>query len=112
LHTYELGIYIYTIECLFGQKKASGIAIRKKKKQKRETNKRRRQAIEPLENMNNNAENGVILVGEDKSSFNVFNDKESEVVNILARKCGKLLTQKSDRNLPRTYFPSGIKMRV
>jgi hypothetical protein len=89
-------------------KKASGIAIRKKKKEIRERNKRRREAIEPLENVNDNEENGVILVGEDKSSLNVFNDKESDALNILARKYGKLLTQQSDRNLPRTYFPSGI----
>jgi hypothetical protein len=41
LHTYQLGIYIYAVEGLFGKKKASGI----KKKEVRERNKRRREAI-------------------------------------------------------------------
>jgi hypothetical protein len=41
------------------------------------------------------------------STRNVFNPAECDRFDNSARKCGRLLSRQSDRNLPRCFFPSG-----
>lgn len=105
LHTWQLGLYIYISEGLFGSKQASAIA---------KTNRKRKMAAvaRGLENDGMSKEKeipqGQNLQGEEVSSRNVFNTKEKDRFDNLARLYGKLLSQQSDRDLPRTFFPSGI----
>jgi hypothetical protein len=106
LHTFQLGIYIYAIEGLFGQKKASSIALKKSRKRR----KKKDAIIHNSDDSSSQSESSIdeILKGEDRSSLNIFNDKECDSIDRIARLYGKKLSQQSDRNLPRTFFPNGI----
>jgi hypothetical protein len=94
------------VDGLFLQKKASVLALKKYRAQQRRVQKANEETdtddddVEDVTNAN--------IQGEDRSTLNVFNNRECDVVDNLARMYGKHLTQQSDRDLPRTYFPNGI----
>jgi hypothetical protein len=96
LHTYQLGILIYVVDGLFAQKKASTIAVKNKKR-----------AIQEAESSDDETQ-GQNLQGSDKSSHNIFNNKQRDMFDQQARIYGKLYTHQADRDLPRTHFPGGI----
>lgn len=101
LHTFQLGIYIYAVDGLFGEKKASVIG----------KNNFRRKARKLAQNTEIDViqeNDGQNLQGADKSSHNIFNQSECDYFDNLSRIYGKHLTRQSDRNLPRTFFPTGV----
>ena len=100
LHTVQHGIYLYLLDGLIGQKKIS-----KKMRDKVKNNE-----IDVDDHYVYDSDDSAvnILHGEDRSTLNIFNDKECDEVDTLARLIGKQLQHQSDRNLPRTFFMSGI----
>jgi hypothetical protein len=109
LHTFQLRIYIYVLEGLFGEKKASVIA---KKKRKRVAKQREKEEHE-FDRSNESDSTTVTTQGKnlnasEMSTRNVFNPAECDRFDNNARKCGRLLSRQSDRNLPRCFFPGGV----
>jgi hypothetical protein len=51
---------------------------------------------------------GKNLNTSEMSTRNIFNAAEYDRFDASARRCSKLLSRQSDRNLPRCNFPSGI----
>ena len=105
LHTWQLGLYIYISEGLFGSKQASIIA---KTNRKRKIAAMKRGDVPGETHEEKDIPQGQNLQGADVSTRNVFNPKEKDRFDNLARQYGKLLSQQADRDLPRTFFPSGI----
>ena len=109
LHTFQLGIYIYVLEGLFGEKKASVVA---QKKRKRVVRQRER---EQQESDQSDASDSATITTQGKnlntsemSTRNIFNAAECDRFDASVRQYGKLLSRQSDRNLPRCSFPGGI----
>ena len=95
LHTYQLGICIYTLDGLFSQKKTS---VGAQKRIRREM-----ESEDPSEFFN-----GATIENSDKSTHNIFNLAETDWFNETAKIFGRLIGRQSDRDLPRLYFSSGI----
>jgi Plavaka transposase len=99
LHTFQLGILIYVVEGFFTLKRPNQESIdRFSKKRKRRNN----VSSARLD------DDSLSLSVEERSSLNVFNDLEKDIFDERAKKIGKALSQQSDRDLPRTHFPTGI----
>ena len=98
LHTFQHGIYLYALDGLCSQKKTS-VAYKKKAQDRR-----------PNQAFTYDSDDSGIdsLVAANKSSLNIFNDKEWDAVDDCARFIGKQLSHQSDRDLPRTFFSNGI----
>ena len=111
LHTFQLGIYIYVLEVLFEEKKASVVA---KKKRKRDAKQREKEEQEEEFERSDESDSATVttqgqnLNASEMSTRNVFNPAECDQFDNIARKSGRLLSRQSDRNLPRCFFPSGV----
>jgi Plavaka transposase len=109
LHTFQLGIYIYVLDGLFGEKKASIVAQKKRKRVVRQREREQQDSDHSDESdsatINTQGKN---LNTSEMSTRNIFNAAECDRFDASARQYGKLLSRQSDRNLPRCNFPSGI----
>ena len=117
LHTLQHGIYLYIFECLLASKQTYSELKTSKNTQDANNRKRKKQSkLKPLKkrkpkkvNFDSDEDSvGNGLNSEDLSTRNVFNEKQCAAIDKKARFIGKQLQHQSDRNLPRTYFDSGI----
>jgi Plavaka transposase len=115
LHTYQLGILLYVVEAFFALKRPNQDTIRSKRleqnnvdqknKKKKGSKKRKITNNFPIARLDDDS---LSLSVEERSSLNVFNDVEKDIFDRRAKQIGKALSQQSDRDLPRTHFPTGI----
>ncbi len=103
LHTFQLGILIYVVDAFFALKRPNLDAMRKNEKHC--FSKRRSKKDVATARLDDDS---LSLSIEERSSLNVFNDVEKDIFDSRARLIGKRLSQQSDRDLPRTHFPTGI----
>jgi hypothetical protein len=98
LHTFQLGIYIYILEGLFGKKKVSVVAQKKGKRVVRQHEREQQESDQSDESdaatINTQGKN---LNTSENSTRNIFNAAECDRFDASARRCGKLLSQQSDR---------------
>jgi hypothetical protein len=110
LHTYQLGILIYIVEAFFSLKRPNKETIRSKQMEQknhefRESKKRKFSKNDSIARLDDDSLSLSIM---ERSNYNVFNESEQEIFDCRAKQIGKALSQQSDRDLPRTHFPSGI----
>ena len=125
LHTFQHGLHLYATKGLFDAKKKRK---KPKKKAKNESNKKRKltetkttqkdKKKTPTVTRNIQKDNEIdppmdddlytATSAADLSTHRVFGSKECDMFDVFAKQYGRFLQRQSDRDLPRTYFPTGI----
>ena len=116
LHTLQHGLYLYMFEELLNSKQLKLLPDEIPNKRNKPCLKYRKGKLTKKVVDNNDdddtydsSESRVIVYTDDqKSKNNVFDNKRCDRVDNLARIIGKQLQHQSDRDLPITYFSSGI----